>query len=196
MKEALIVFVKNLVKGKVKTRLAATAGDDKAYKVYNYLLNYTYSVVTDVPASKYIFYSDHADEFKGLAYKSFVQTGVDLGDRMQHAFKEVFDEGYHKVVIIGSDTLEITPDLIKEAFQKLNDYDVVIGPALDGGYYLLGMTSLYQELFEDIAWSSPTVLESTLQVLRKSGHSFTLLKALNDIDTEEDWLPYDGTIVL
>jgi uncharacterized protein len=196
MKNALIVFVKNLQAGKVKTRLAATLGEDKALRIYQYLLSFTYQTINSASADKFVFYSEYVNENDIHSYASRLQSGENLGERMQNAFIEIFKIGYQKAVIIGSDSLEITSDLINEAFAFLDDQDVVIGPARDGGYYLLGMKCLNKELFEDIHWSSPSVFKSTLDKVTRKGLSHRKLKELGDIDEEQDWLLYESRVGL
>ena len=103
--------------------------------------------------------------------------------------KTLLDSGYEKVIIIGSDLLDLNQDIITEAFHKLHQHDVVIGPAEDGGYYLLGMKTLHPKLFKNKAWGTETVREDSLKDLQYS--TVFLLKELNDIDTFEDMKHYD-----
>jgi uncharacterized protein len=185
----LLVFVKIPVTGKVKTRLAKSIGNEKALKVYKYLVDYTYSVVRDVEADVEIWFSDSKTDFKGPGLMDMVkkvQTGGNLGERMSNAFREGFTSGYHKVVIIGSDCPEILPDHIEGAFKFLDKTDVVIGPSFDGGYYLLGMKKWNPNLFLNIDWSTDQVFRQTRRVIEKEGLNFSKLERLNDIDTVED----------
>ena len=112
------------------------------------------------------------------------QQGKDLGIRMSNAFAEAFQEGYQKVIIIGSDLYDLHSETIEEAFQNLDTHEVVIGPAKDGGYYLLGMKSFIPEIFQQKKWSTATVLQDTLADLKSK--KVTLLATKNDIDTFED----------
>ncbi len=191
MDKALIIFIKNPRKGKVKTRLAATLGDDKALKIYLCLLDYTKKVSERVVSDKLLFYShqiDAKDEWSNNVFSKHVQIGADLGERMKQAFEVAFKTyHYKKVVIIGSDCAEISSDLVEEAFRELDDHDFVIGPANDGGYYLLGMRELFLPVFENKAWSTSGLLASTLDDLDKNNLSYCILPALTDIDTETDW---------
>jgi hypothetical protein len=95
---------------------------------------------------------------------------------------------YKRVIIIGSDNPALSSDHINTAFDYLQDADLVIGPAEDGGYYLLGMQTFQPALFHDIAWSTPQVLEQTLSVIQKLALSYATLPVLNDVDTYADWL--------
>lgn len=189
MNNALIIFIKNTVAGKVKTRLAATLGVEKAMAVYDLLLNHTLQNVQSIAADKYIFYDsyiDMNDRWDNSAFYKKLQKGDDLGQRMSNAFKHLFENGYGEIVIIGSDCPELTAHLIQKAFDELPGSDAVIGPARDGGYYLLGMKKFYCELFENIEWSTNKVLSQTLLICDRLGLSTSLLPELADIDTEDD----------
>jgi uncharacterized protein len=189
MNEALIIFTKNPIPGKVKTRLAATVGKDKALKIYKQLIQYTIELTNQLPIPKFLYYSDSIDlndNWSNSLYKKMLQSGAGLGEKMKNAFSDLFDQGYDKVLIIGTDCPELSPGIINAAFDKLNNHDVVIGPARDGGYYLLGMKKLYPVLFQDISWSTDQVLHQTLSACVDSGLSNLLLDELSDIDNEED----------
>lgn len=188
-RDLLIVFVKNPVAGQVKTRLAKTVGDERALKVYLDLLERTHHITLGLKCSKAVFYSREVvdlDVFEPSIYLKYEQEGSDLGERMLNAFQLAFHREYEKVVIIGSDCYELTQLQIEEAFRKLDGSDVVLGPATDGGYYLLGMKQMRQELFIDKPWSTSDLLLDTILELKKSGASYELLGTLSDIDTEED----------
>lgn len=187
----LIIFAKNPEKGQVKTRLAETVGDEVALQIYRKLLGYTLSVVDSVDAEKQVWYSRFIPEENRGNTEEFtkkLQRGYDLGERMHNAFSNAFDDGYRKVVIIGSDCAELTSGLISESYQRLEENDLVIGPSEDGGYYLLGMNKFYGYLFDDIPWSTPEVLPRTLHLAEKSNLNIYLLPELNDVDNEKDWL--------
>lgn len=187
----LVVFVKNEEAGKVKTRLAADTGDQKALNVYRTLLKYTRSVIEGVEAGKVISYSrfiPETDLWQSAGYVRTVQKGEDLGERMLNAFKRgLVAEQCSGMVLIGSDCAELKAKHIEKAFTLMNNKDLVLGPASDGGYYLIGMKSPYRELFQNIAWSTGDVLNQTLKKAEESGISVALLPELNDVDTIEDW---------
>lgn len=188
-KKLLLIFVKNPEKGKVKTRLAKTVGDEKAYDTYLKLLNFTIEVSSKVEAKRQIWYSSFVDEEDGLGgigFKKKLQYGENLGQRMLNAFQYGFEEQFEKIVIIGSDCPDISAEIIEYAYKLLNQNDVVIGPSKDGGYYLLGMNKLIPGIFEDIPWSTEQVYPETLKVLNNQEKEYGLLPTLNDIDTEED----------
>lgn len=187
-KQALIVFVKNPVYGQVKTRLAATIGNKKALQIYQQLIQHTQSITQQLAVEKIVFYSDKIDanDLWQNEYQKQIQTGNDLGERMMNAFNYVFQNNYLKAVIIGTDCAELTSEIIANAFNKLNENDVVIGPAADGGYYLIGMKELHQQLFTNIEWSTNKVLQITIERCQQNHLSYFLLEELHDIDEEKD----------
>jgi rSAM/selenodomain-associated transferase 1 len=196
MENALIIFVRNAEKGKVKSRLAKDLGDDKTLRVYNFLLQYTRDIAISCHCSHFVFYSSYIhvnDVFDDGHFTKFAQEGANLGQRMMNAFKKVFDLGCKKVCITGSDCYELQTQVLDEAFEKLEATDVVIGPASDGGYYLLGMKQLHADLFSQKDWGTSSVLDDTMASLTKARLSCTELTVLNDIDTIEDLL---GTNIL
>jgi rSAM/selenodomain-associated transferase 1 len=185
----LLIFVRNVQLGKVKTRLAKSIGDDNALKIYIHLLNKTADVAAEAKCHKAVFYSEYieeADEFMVPVFQKFLQNGKDLGDKMMNAFVKGFSRGHDKIIIIGSDCYELTSEIIENAFHLLDTKDVVIGPAKDGGYYLLGMKSLHKSLFQNKEWSTNNVLVDTLLDLKNLGLSYELLQPLNDVDDEND----------
>jgi hypothetical protein len=184
---ALIIFTRNPILGKVKTRLAKTIGNEKALKVYRDLLFHTMTVTENLDCDKYVFYDQHIEKndfWPTIFYEKKMQLGADLGARMQNALAELFDLGYKNCIIIGSDLFDLKDKHIIEAFSKLEKADAVIGPAEDGGYYLLGLKKIIPSLFTNKNWGSNSVLEDTLRDL--ATHSFDFLEILNDIDTIED----------
>lgn len=187
----LIIFVKNEEAGKVKTRLAKTVGDKKALDIYRKLLGYTFDQVKPLKVTKEVCYSRFIEENdlwsrEGLRKK--LQKGDGLGERMSEAFRRSFEEEeMGKVLIIGSDCAELTTDILQEAFSRLEDHDVVIGPADDGGYYLLGMCKFIPELFTDISWSTGAVLKQTLNKADEEKATYYKLQELHDVDIEADW---------
>jgi rSAM/selenodomain-associated transferase 1 len=189
MTDALIIFVKNPVLGKVKTRLADALGEENALMVYQKLLQHTCLITINITADKYVFYSeyiDHNDLWKDEAYKKELQYGNDLGEKMRNAFEMLFQKGYKEVVIIGSDCYELTEEIIMNAFYQLKEKDVVIGPAKDGGYYLLGMNVFISQLFTGKSWSTSKVSQQTLTEIESFNYSMYQLPVLNDVDTPAD----------
>ncbi|MBA4301579.1 MAG: hypothetical protein C0433_15975 [Cyclobacterium sp.] len=187
---ALIIFQKNAVLGKVKTRLAASIGDEQALEVYRWLTDYTHEIVKKLEVDKFLFYSDYIPEnpegnLEG--YQLEVQSGTNLGERMKNAFAHLFAKGYSSVAIIGTDCPDLTGRDLNSAFLALSQSDLVVGPAKDGGYYLLGMSKFIPEIFNNIPWSTSRVLELTLNLAEKLNLDYEFLQILSDIDNLEDW---------
>jgi len=186
-KNLLVIFTRNPELGKVKTRLAKTIGDENALTIYKTLLDRTEKTVREIDCDKAVFYSEKIrknDIWDSSIYQKYQQRGNDLGERMLNAFSEAFNRNYENVVIIGSDLYDLNNKHITEAFERLNKYDIVLGPAHDGGYYLLGMKSLYSQVFNNKNWGTSTVFKDTLNDLQDQ--SVHLLETLNDIDVYDD----------
>ena len=185
--DALIIFTRNPELGKVKTRLAKTIGDEKALIVYNDLLLHTKNETKAIKCDKFVFYDSvivKEDIWSQDFYQKKRQSTGDLGQRMQDAFASLFEMGYQNCIIIGSDLLDLKAMLIETAFKKLKDHDVVIGPAEDGGYYLLGLKKNNTLIFQNKDWGTSTVFEATVRDLATL--KVCLLDTLNDIDTFDD----------
>ncbi len=191
-KNALIVFIKNPELGKVKTRLAKTVGNERALAIYKALMGHTRNIALAVSTDRLLFYSQEIhpnDKWSTDDFKKHLQATGDLGTKMKTAFQQAFQD-HQKVVIIGSDCASLTPAIVEVAFRQLEEHSFVIGPALDGGYYLLGMNQYAPSVFDDIAWSTASVLKDTKQRVKDLGLDYVLLPALSDIDYEEDWDKY------
>ena len=186
-KKALIIFTRNPELGKVKTRLAKSVGDESALNIYKFLLKHTVEITEKLNVDKYVFYSEniHRDDiWNPDIFRKKLQSGNDLGERMQNAFSEMFGMGYEKVMIVGSDIYELQQKDIENAYDALETTPFLIGPATDGGYYLLGMKELNSEIFQNKDWGTTTVLEATLKDLTSG--KYVLLEERNDIDYYED----------
>ncbi|MDG1661351.1 MAG: TIGR04282 family arsenosugar biosynthesis glycosyltransferase, partial [Winogradskyella sp.] len=160
--------------------------------IYKYLLQHTANVSKEVDADRFVFYSESIqdnDIWDDSFFNKKLQYGNDLGERMQNAFQQLFDSNYKNVIIIGSDLLDLNSVIINKAFSLLNVYDAVIGPAKDGGYYLLGLKAANPKLFKNKVWGTETVRRDTLNDLKNS--TVFTLDELNDIDTFEDMKPYN-----
>lgn len=185
----LVVFLRKPVLGRVKTRLAATIGDREALRIYRELVGVTLLAAAQVNSERRLFWTeDGLDESLAddTLFTHFAQQGNDLGERMAAAFSVSFAEGAQKTIIIGSDCPTMGADVIRKAFDALDTHDVVIGPATDGGYYLLGMRQLHTEFFEGKAWSTASVLTATLEDATSLGISVFSLEEMSDLDNEED----------
>lgn len=186
-KNALIIFTRNPELGKVKTRLAKSVGDESALKIYKFLLEHTVAITKNLKVDKYVFYSENIhreDCWNPEIYRKKLQQGTDLGLRMENAFAELFGMGYKKVVIVGSDIYELSQADIELAFNILETAEIVLGPALDGGYYLLGMKKLHPKLFRNKNWGTASVLEDTLRDVNTA--NYVLLSEKKDVDYFED----------
>lgn len=189
LKNLLLIFYRNPELGKVKTRLAATIGDDRALAIYYRLAAHTREVTTALLVDCRVCYSnfvDREDAWDNARYQKVKQEGADLGDKMQHAFQAGFRDGYRHICIIGTDCLELTNTIIQDAFRKLHEHDAVLGPARDGGYYLLGLQTQQPRLFQQKQWSTNTVLQETINDLQEMKLSVALLPVLRDVDEEGD----------
>lgn len=188
----LMTFTRNPELGKVKTRLAKGIGKKAALEVYIKLLEHTENVLQNIDTDKCIWYSVSVREndiWHDELYQKKKQVGNDLGERMLYAFQDAFENNYKKVIIIGSDLYDLQPKHIEEAIKALDKNDIVIGPALDGGYYLLGMNTLHEKAFAPKNWGTETVLADTLNDL--DNQTIQLLETLNDIDHAEDLVSYE-----
>ena len=186
-KNLLIIFTRNPKLGKVKTRLAKSIGDENALTIYKTLLTRTEKTTRHLNCDKAVYYSvkiRENDIWDPLIYQKHQQHGEDLGIRMFNAFAEAFKSNYEKVIIIGSDLYDLNPNHIKFAFKALNNNEIVIGPAHDGGYYLLGMKFLYSQVFKNKKWGTSTVFIDTINDLKNK--RIHLLETLNDIDVYDD----------
>jgi rSAM/selenodomain-associated transferase 1 len=193
MKRALLCFLKYPEPGHVKTRLAAELGSIGASNLYRSLAE---RVITEVyPLSQnyqliICFDPKHNEdqfiEWLGDQWIYWPQEGHDLGNRMANAVAQALEEGFDQAILLGSDCIELSETFIEDAFKALDDYRVVIGPSTDGGYYLLGLSHMDDFLFDDMAWSTDSVLPTTIDRLEAREYNFKLLEEKIDIDTEED----------
>lgn len=188
-KNLLIVFVKNIVSGKVKTRLAQTIGNENALLIYKELLQITEKATQQLQnCAVQVYFSESIEENQWKNCEKFIQQGNDLGEKMQNAFNNGFNSGYEKILLIGSDLPDISASIIEQGFDELTNNDIVFGPAEDGGYYLVGMKKLQTNIFQNKPWSNAKLLSLTLKEL--SNHKLQLLPFLNDIDVYEDLIKY------
>jgi hypothetical protein len=189
----LLIFLKYPEPGKVKTRLAEDLGYEKATEIYSRMAESIIHNLSKSKEYKTIVFFDPPDRKReienwlGKRYQLFAQEGKSLGERMVNAFNKTFSLGAKKAVIIGTDCVEISMEIVSQAFNSLDETDVVLGPAEDGGYYILGMKKLIPEIFDDIRWSTSQVLVQTIDKIKENGLKFSLLKTLRDIDTLSDF---------
>lgn len=190
------IFAKPPCPGLVKTRLIPDIGADKAARVYRYCLEYTLETVRQSGLEFHLYLSEVCDEelFQDEEYS--VQKGRDLGARMFNAIRDLLVTSTDGAIIIGSDCLDITPGHLLQAAQELADHELVILPALDGGYALIACTRADPELFRNISWSSDQVLEQTLAHTERLDYRVSLLETVRDIDTLQDLEQYPELLAL
>ncbi len=191
MSSVLQIFVKNPVAGQTKTRLAAGIGHDLALEAYRRLLFRMRNLSKELASTIRIevWYGNDipsADLWAETGWPRLEQQGQDLGARMQNALELAFRQGARKVVLVGSDLPHLELKHLTDAFAALDTTPAVVGPATDGGYYLIGLTQMVPRLFDNIAWSTGEVLSSTRARLQDAGFAWQELPALNDLDTIED----------
>jgi len=183
----LIIFTRNAELGKVKTRLAKTIGDRAALKIYTFLLQHTFSITKNLPVVKQVHYSvevRNKDIWDNDIYTKTMQFGEGLGERMEFAFQKGFKQGFENIILIGSDMFDLSQDDLDAAFKALKNHNFVLGPAEDGGYYLIGMKKMESQLFQNKKWGTNTVLKETLSNMEKE--TVQILPIRNDIDYFED----------
>ena len=189
----ILLFVKSPMAGKVKTRLAAEIGQEATVGLYKCFVEDLLSMIENVDSRlRLCFHPPEAmsqvQQWLGDRYSYRPQRGDDLGSRLKNAFAGAFEDGFSKVVAIGSDSPDLPEEFLREAFDKLESHDAVIGPASDGGYYLIGFSedSFVTEAFDDIAWSTSTVCDQTRTRLTAQGLNIHLLPLWHDVDRQSD----------
>ncbi len=189
-KAGLIVFVKTPLAGEVKTRLAADIGNEKALNVYWQLLELTKNIALQFDGAKMIWsnkdWAGQVNYWPKDSFEFYLQKGVDLGEKMSNALAFHFEEGFSKLMLIGSDCPEISISILNEAIKALDQHDLVIGPAKDGGYYLIAMKNVHKQLFTDMEWSHAQVLEQTILRADSNLLKYYLLPTLSDVDNVAD----------
>lgn len=187
MKRVLIIFAKEPEIGKVKTRLRRFLSEDRILELYKAFLKDTVNTAEKVSCEEKVLAFDSTKRpayLKRIAkrFKFYKQEGRALGQRMHNAFVYAQEKKAAKTVIVGSDSPTLPFKMIQQAFQKLDRYDVVLGPGTDGGYYLIGLKKPCLGLFRGVKWSSPTVLGDTLKRARKLSKSVASLYKWYDVD--------------
>lgn len=190
----VLYFVKYPEPGKVKTRLARTVGAERAAELYRELAERNFKLLRETAGSGFslqVAYDPPESEERiqswlAGASRFFPQKGDGLGERLRWAFDSAFGEGVRQVIALGSDTLGLKPELISKAFEELENSDVVLGPAKDGGYYLIGLARPEPKLFQGIPWSTERVLSETITRAKEAKLSYYLLTELEDLDEGVD----------
>jgi rSAM/selenodomain-associated transferase 1 len=190
----LAVFVRDPEPGKVKTRLAKAYGDPFAAELYGYFVEDLLEALSSGNYHLELFFTPAEREMEirqrfGVRFCYSPQEGEGLGDRMEKAFRSCFAKGFAATLLIGSDCPDLTAEVIEQAFRTLeNGQDAVVGPAFDGGYYLIGFRSATFDpaVFKEMRWGENTIFEKTVDHLHARGYRVHLAPAWHDIDTEED----------
>jgi rSAM/selenodomain-associated transferase 1 len=196
VEEKLIVFVKAPRPGAVKTRLAKAIGAPAAAAAYRQLVATLLNQLAGLGGVEVCFSPDDAAgevrHWLKEGWSSSPQGDGDLGKRMESAFRRAFQTGAKRVAVIGSDCPVVRAEDIREAWGGLQTHDVVLGPAADGGYWLIGLRQSQPNLFSDIRWSTENVFAETLRRVQHAGLSVQLLRELADVDTDREWRAFLG----
>jgi rSAM/selenodomain-associated transferase 1 len=187
----LAMFARYWQPGAVKTRLAAVWGDDRASQIYLAFVRTLLARCAAIGDERWLVFTpaDARTAFEELAARDWrlkEQSAGDLGQRMASLFSEAFKCGTRRCVLIGSDSPTLPEDYLTKAFELLERVPLVLGPARDGGYYLIGARGSVPPVFEGIEWGTDRVLQQTIRRLQSAGVSFALLPEWYDIDTAED----------
>jgi rSAM/selenodomain-associated transferase 1 len=189
MKAALIILVHDSVPCTVITGKVNTISETESVVVRHQLLLHTQHITMPLPADKFLFLNEDGKDnsiWTNTGYIKRMRRGRSAGEIMMHAFSTIFSLGYSEVVAIGSDSIETEINHLEQAFDYLSNYDVVIGPAQEGGFYLLGMKKMQPSLFKQKAWNTPVLLEQMLIDIAKLNLNYHLLQVLSDVDEEKD----------
>ncbi|MDK2918199.1 MAG: uncharacterized protein PWQ37_932 [Candidatus Petromonas sp.] len=200
--KALILMTRVPIPGRTKTRLMEILSGDECAKLHKCFLMDLFNIFKFIKDDIQIFLTytpeNSFDFMKRLVpdhIECFPQQGKDLGERMYNAFNYIFDKGYKKVALMGSDIPDIQPKEIESSFKKLECSDVVLGPTLDGGYYFIGMKSPCKDLFDSkLKWGNKSVLEGTVDIANNLGLEVALINKHRDIDTKEDLFAFKQKI--
>jgi rSAM/selenodomain-associated transferase 1 len=192
-RERLAVFAKAPRLGKVKTRLCPPLSAEQALELHRALVEDTLDRLQKVSRpdiEHWIYISEALNDPEDLTIPSDwaqqIQQGEDLGERLENAFRTAFEDGVERLVVLGTDSPTVPINCIYEAFDELTRYDAVIGPSLDGGYYLIGCSQFIPEIFQGVSWGKVTVLRETTDALQRMQKSFNYLIDWYDVDTDED----------
>ena len=197
-KNALLIFARNPYSENIKTRLAIDLGKKKALEIYNSLLEITYESTKNLPFPVIIYWTESIPVltiFQDYNFIHKIQSRGDLGERIVSALKEEF-LCFNSICIMGSDCPELSEKKINKAFLILESTDIVIGPSIDGGYYLLGLNKFNAELFENIQWSTSTVFSKTLEIIKKLNLKYVLQENLRDVDFASDYFALQSKNIL
>ena len=193
-KQSLIIFTRYPEAGKTKTRMIPLLGKEGAAKVQGEMTEYIvnkFSKLQEQNIEINIYFTggneDLMQQWLGNNFIYKLQSEGDLGHRMKTAFIDIFNNNVSQAIIIGIDCPEITIEILEKGFTLLEqNHDLILGEAQDGGYYLIGLNKIIPELFDNIKWGSPQVLQETINIAQNLNLNYYLLPPLNDIDRPED----------
>jgi rSAM/selenodomain-associated transferase 1 len=191
-KITVVMMLKAPVEGEVKTRLAASTGKEMALRIYRMLVERQMREIPD-GWNLEVFYTpverkELMEQWLGPSVELHLQGGEGLGNRLHYAVDAAFFRNGGKVIAIGGDCPGLTSEVLQRAGEALEEADVVLGPATDGGYTLIGMKEFHPELFAGISWGTDRVLKETITRLKKDNHRFSLLEEQEDVDEYDSWL--------
>ncbi|MEP7196041.1 MAG: TIGR04282 family arsenosugar biosynthesis glycosyltransferase [Saprospiraceae bacterium] len=189
---AILIFRKNEIQGKVKTRIAKDCNEQMALEIYKTLCSKTIDVCNESTIPIIHYYSDFIPE-QHIKCINRIQHGEDLGERMCNAFLESFEE-YDKLILVGTDCPYIEASDIHLSIELLEKKDVVLGPCPDGGYYLIAMNRIHKSIFKNIEWSSEKVMRQTCAILDELKLDYAFTPEHKDIDNLNDWQNYEQGI--
>jgi rSAM/selenodomain-associated transferase 1 len=189
----ILLFVKYPEKGKVKLRLSADLNEDTVEELYRCFVQDTLATIKKIDSQLFIcfFPVDAQKKFLrwlGSTLLFLPQNGMDLGERMKNSFVDVFTKGFRLAVLIGSDSPDLPKKYIEQAFTTLQTRDTVLGPTVDGGYYLIGFhtNTFTPSVFEDIPWGNQMVFQETVMKIKQAHRSMGFLPIWSDVDTIDD----------
>jgi rSAM/selenodomain-associated transferase 1 len=189
----ILLFVKYPEKGKMKVRLSVDINEDIIQELYRCFVQDTLTIVKKIDSQLFIcFFPVEAQKkfqkWLGSTLLFLSQNGVNLGERMKNSFTDVFTKGFRRAILIGSDSPNLPKRYIEQAFSILQTQDIVLGPTIDGGYYLIGFNTntFTPSVFEDISWGNQTVFQETMMKIKQAHRSFGLLPIWSDVDTIAD----------
>ncbi|MDH3762052.1 MAG: TIGR04282 family arsenosugar biosynthesis glycosyltransferase [Gammaproteobacteria bacterium] len=192
----VVLFARPPRPGLVKTRLIPDIGAAAATRVYRYCLEYSLELVRRCGLDYQLYLSRDSDDELFQDERYLIQKGADLGARMHNALADLLAAGNDGAIIIGSDCLDLTPGHLQSAAQALANHELVLIPAFDGGFALLGCTEANPELFDSVSWSTDQVLAQTIANAERSNYRLCLLETVRDIDTLQDLEQYPELLSL
>jgi rSAM/selenodomain-associated transferase 1 len=189
LRQALIILAKAPLPNIVKTRLKGHLSDEVRLRFYRDMLEAVVERLGSIPnVDTWLSFTPAGEEayFRKFGLRLFPQSEGDIGLRMHHALTHLLSQGYGKAVLVGVDIPGLDSGIVLHAMDLLKDHDMVFGPAVDGGYYLVGLKKPASRVFESIEWSTQKTLEQSTARAREQGFTISLTETLSDVDTIDD----------